>query len=858
MKGLAFNALSTPNKDSGLSRLQSACIEGDVETVSAIVNFSPDKLDSAIAFSLKIGQSATNFAGKSIYAVLRQQVSEKHKQISEFVENATKNFQSQSLLHLAAKKGQVEHLRRLLDCGEHVDTPSPDLCELKKTPLMLAARYNEEDVVDFLAERGASLDMQDAERYTVLHHAVMGGKSRNVLRLIELGADVVEMFHERAVHLAAEHGHKDVVRVLLEHGASVNCATDDGITPLMYAAQKGHMQIIELMMTYGGDLAISDEFYWLPVHYAAKAGHTNVVKFIAEADGNLSARTYPDGDTLLHLATRVEVVQYLVEKGADIHARNNKAKTPLHSAAENGQSDIISYLINQGADINARDEYGSSALVFAVRGGHTAACKVLIESGCDPFINGDIFYDSVFDVAAAKGMTEILQLLLDRGLSDAVDAVNRRGETPLMQAARAGHCDTVSFLVDHGADVNGRNSSRVISVKGSCVDHKDSEEDEHVHTKVKKWQHVSPLYFALEAGQTELAKLLIQRGADTSNSDSEDFLQFLSHKNEFNFDNLESGETLLTSVVRRKDYDSIPLLLEKGVNVNETNMSGDTALSCILQFATSTHAMEIAKLLLKFGADINIRNDRFETPLQIACPKNFDKVAELLLEHGCETSVDNISSHSPLYHAAQNNNGKLVEKLLQYGADANIKAKGSFKPLHEAATSESVHAAQMLLEHGVQLEVKDSQGRTPLANAAAKGSLPMVQLILKHGGSVYTKDAIGKTPLMLATGNACCTDTSDEHVAIVKTLLDHGSTVNATDECGRSPLHCLQYTTRECWDLLLQYGADLNLPDVNKETPLHFVASHHDTDCTEWFLQQGAKVGALDRENRTPPPCSCL
>lgn len=134
MKSLAFNLLTTPNKETGLSCLQSACIEGDVKTVSAILNYSPDKLDSAIAFSLKIGRNATHFAGKSIYTVLRQQDSQEHKQISGFVEKVTKHFQSQSLLHLAAKKGQVEHLRRLLECGEHVDSMSPDLCADRETP----------------------------------------------------------------------------------------------------------------------------------------------------------------------------------------------------------------------------------------------------------------------------------------------------------------------------------------------------------------------------------------------------------------------------------------------------------------------------------------------------------------------------------------------------------------------------------------------------------------------------------------------------------------------------------------------------------------------------------------------------
>lgn len=121
LTGLAFNVLTTPDRESGMSCFQSACINRDVRTVSAILNQSPDKLDSGIALSVKIGHNASHFAGKSIFTALRQQNSDEHKRISELVDKVLKDLQYQSPLHLAARKGHVGHLRRLLDFGEHVD-----------------------------------------------------------------------------------------------------------------------------------------------------------------------------------------------------------------------------------------------------------------------------------------------------------------------------------------------------------------------------------------------------------------------------------------------------------------------------------------------------------------------------------------------------------------------------------------------------------------------------------------------------------------------------------------------------------------------------------------------------------------
>ena len=200
------------------------------------------------------------------------------------------------------------------------------------------------------------------------------------------------------------------------------------------------------------------------------------------------------------------------------------------------------------------------------------------------------------------------------------------------------------------------------------------------------------------------------------------------------------------------------------------------------------------------------------------------------------------------------NNGKLVQMLLQYGADAKIRCdEKEMTLLHIAVTSRAIHAAQALLEHGVDLEVKNTLGRTPLAEAVASGVLPMVQLLLKQRSSVHTRDNLGKTLLMLALEHGRYGDPETAEITLIETLLDHGSMVNVTDEYGRSPLHYLMIhpatRERECFELLVRYGADVNLPDVNKETCLHFAATG---DNTAWLLQEGANVGTLDRENRTP------
>ena len=423
-----------------------------------------------------------------------------------------------------------------------------------------------------------------------------------------------------------------------------------------------------------------------------------------------------------------------------------------------------------------------------------------------------------------------------------------------MVAARAGQYETVAFLLDRGANVSANALQRVEerSEWGSNCDD-SGEEDGTVRV-------VSPLLWSLEAGHSEVAKLLIERGANTSDVRDKTTplaLEQLSGKGTLHYQKAKRGEALLISAVRRKNLDSVRWLLQQGEDVIEGDSLGDTALCCAITFIKHPEeVMEMCKLLLEFGADINVKNICSETPLLIATEFNVDNVAELLLELGCETKVKNKDSITPLLHTARHNNGKLTRILLQYGAGASLLDKDDIDrvtPLHQAVHSNSFHVIEVLLEHGVDLEVRDKSDQTPLVLAAELGRLAMVQSFAEKGSNINARDQYGKTPVILnierIIGSGYVVSS-----ASLKKLLDHGSSVNLTDQYGRSALHFLTQSVNdmtESCDLLLQYGADVNLPDQNSQTPLHFAASVGNTLCMEWLVQHGADMRAVDINQHT-------
>lgn len=176
---------------------------------------------------------------------------------------------------------------------------------------------------------------------------------------------------------------------------------------------------------------------------------------------------------------------------------------------------------------------------------------------------------------------------------------------------------------------------------------------------------------------------------------------------------IKGDDTLLKSKALIGDVDSMRAILKTGVEVNFKDMNGDTVLACVIDNRDNSHAMEIVKVLLQFGADVNTKNDRWETPLLIAVRMNLENVSELLLELGCDAKARDLDSCCSLRYAAQNDNGKLTEMLLKFGADASLKTdRDEVTPLHMAVSSISNHAAFTLLKHGCDLEVTNSLGRT--------------------------------------------------------------------------------------------------------------------------------------------------
>jgi len=255
--------------------------------------------------------------------------------------------------------------------------------------------------------------------------------------------------------------------------------------------------------------------------------------------------------------------------------------------------------------------------------------------------------------------------------------------SPLLYAAWCGLHDIVQFLiVDRSQNVNAR---------GFRLEE-------------------TPLSVASRRGYSEVARVLLEHGADTETRDKSSYSPLD-----------RSSENGHVEVIR--------VLLENHADVNFLDEHNCTAL----HFASRGGQVAVARVLLENGADLNAKTTEKETPLHSVWNEG---VTRILLEYGADPNARDSANRTPLRRALGVNNAEVARVLLENGADANARDTEGQTPLHVASYLGSLDSIRLLLQHSADIHARDDKGRTPFqdASASSRGQYQeVVQLLLEHG-----------------------------------------------------------------------------------------------------------------------------
>jgi ankyrin repeat protein len=238
--------------------------------------------------------------------------------------------------------------------------------------------------------------------------------------------------------LAAREGDLESTKLLLSAGADVNQTTEYGWTPLLTATNNRHYRLAEFLIERGANVNKVNKGNWTPLYLATDnrnieggdfpvpkpdMDHLEYIKFLLDhaADPNIRVKDNT-------LTRTIFTMQWFLEAGA----------TPFIRAAQSGDLDLLKLLLAHGADPMIKTDHGDTALTAA---------------------SGMGWVDGVTYEHSPKANVETIQFLLDLGLDP--NAANGDGRTSLMVAAAKGRTDVIQMLVDHGARLDTRdNGSR--------------------------------------------------------------------------------------------------------------------------------------------------------------------------------------------------------------------------------------------------------------------------------------------------------------------------------------------------------------------------------------------------------------
>ncbi len=215
------------------------------------------------------------------------------------------------------------------------------------------------------------------------------------------------------MHHAARHGHVAIARILLERFFDLtNRVARLGATALHEAAEGGHSDVIKLLLEYSATVNAQDFFGRTPLLIAAEEGHKEALMILFAAGASFTV-TGPRGHTALHKAAargHKDCVEILLGFNAPIDAKAKDHCTPLHEASTNGYLEVITCLLAYGADINQESDYGN-VLIHAIGNNQVDVPYYFIKNPPGR-LTSDTFWSKALFHASKVGSREIVSLLL--------------------------------------------------------------------------------------------------------------------------------------------------------------------------------------------------------------------------------------------------------------------------------------------------------------------------------------------------------------------------------------------------------------------------------------------------------------
>ncbi len=547
----------------------------------------------------------------------------------------------------------------------------------------------------------------------------------------------------------------------------------------------------------------------------------------------------------------INKIQNDIDKGIDINTIDEDGRTLLFSLCVKKKLKAIKLLIENGIDLKVEDKYGRTVLDDAVNRSDGVIIRYLLENGFD--INyKNSSNRTVMQNVALEGNYKIFQILMSYHPN--YDVVDKYGRTVLFDAVEGGNVNIIRELVNHMKDID-------------IVD-EDNE---------------TPLFKAVLKENSKIAETLILFGMNLNILDTQ-------------------GRNVLfnTILLGIKNIDILKLMIKKEININQTDVNGENILDEILYILElqlqpekkllqlegnyslikkETKYLELAKILIENGLDINKMDEQGVTTLSKEVEKKNYEHIEFLIDCGADINLKNLNGKTLLLNEVMkgNSNYKMINFLLAHGANIDLEdgeektiiddlveiiliQKGfkeeDFEKYPNIYEEEDyLLLLKKMLSFRPILDKRRSDGRNILFDVITYNDFDTIRLLLNYGVNPNVVDNEGNTPLSVLVDHGLKLEDNKERELFLERLvflLKFRVNIDIQDKNGYTVLHkTVIANDLTVVEKLLTKKADLTITDNQGRTALHHTQWNGNHKIARWLIAAGADINQIDKSGFT-------